>query len=143
MTVTAEATLAGSRASSRRAFGALMQRDVAVLGKDKWMFIGRTVMQPLLLIFVFTYVFPKIGQGIGGSGRAAEGFSTLLVGGVIASASTVAGAVQVNLKGSSRGMLPRILTAAEAAGIDVEDLSVAEPTLETVFINLTGKELRD
>jgi ABC-2 type transport system ATP-binding protein len=61
----------------------------------------------------------------------------------VASASTVAGAVQVNLKGSSRGMLPRILTAAEAAGIDVEDLSVAEPTLETVFINLTGKELRD
>jgi ABC-2 type transport system ATP-binding protein len=61
----------------------------------------------------------------------------------VASASTVAGAVQVNLKGSSRGMLPRILTAAEAAGIDVEDLSIAEPTLETVFINLTGKELRD
>jgi hypothetical protein len=25
----------------------------------------------------------------------------------------------------------------------VDDLSVAEPTLETVFINLTGKELRD
>jgi ABC-2 type transport system ATP-binding protein len=40
-------------------------------------------------------------------------------------------------------MLPRILTAAEGAGIDVEDLSVAEPTLENVFISLTGKELRD
>jgi hypothetical protein len=25
----------------------------------------------------------------------------------------------------------------------VTDLSLAEPTLETVFINLTGKELRD
>ena len=29
------------------------------------------------------------------------------------------------------------------AGFDVLDLSVAEPSLETVFINLTGKELRD
>ena len=28
-------------------------------------------------------------------------------------------------------------------GIPVLDLSVTEPTLETVFINLTGKELRD
>jgi len=96
MTVTAEATLAGSRASSRRAFGALMQRDVAVLGKDKWMFIGRTVMQPLLLIFVFTYVFPKIGQAIGGAEGATE-FSTLLVGGVIASAMIFQGVQAVAL----------------------------------------------
>ena len=28
-------------------------------------------------------------------------------------------------------------------GFTVVDLSVAEPSLETVFINLTGKELRD
>ena len=33
--------------------------------------------------------------------------------------------------------------AAERGGFDLVDLSVAEPTLETVFINLTGKELRD
>jgi ABC-2 type transport system permease protein len=73
-----------SRASSRSAFGALLLRDLAVLKKELAMFIGRTVMQPLLLIFVFTYVFPKIGQGIGGA-RGASTFSTLLVGGVLAS----------------------------------------------------------
>jgi ABC-2 type transport system permease protein len=73
-----------SRASSRSAFGALLLRDLAVLKKELAMFIGRTVMQPLLLIFVFTYVFPKIGQGIGGV-RGASSFSTLLVGGVLAS----------------------------------------------------------
>jgi ABC-2 type transport system ATP-binding protein len=61
----------------------------------------------------------------------------------VAKASVVAGAVHVNVRGGGRGMLPRILTAAEGAGVDVEDLSVAEPTLETVFISLTGKELRD
>jgi ABC-2 type transport system ATP-binding protein len=35
------------------------------------------------------------------------------------------------------------MAAAEAAGFVVEDLSLAEPTLETVFISLTGRELRD
>jgi ABC-2 type transport system permease protein len=96
MTVTTAETLGSSRASSRRAFGALMHRDVVVLGKDKWMFIGRTVMQPLLLIFVFTYVFPKIGQSIGGSAGAAS-FSTLLVGGTIASAMIFQGVQAVAL----------------------------------------------
>ena len=33
--------------------------------------------------------------------------------------------------------------AAEAGGFSLADLSVAEPTLETVFIGLPGKELRD
>jgi ABC-2 type transport system ATP-binding protein len=37
----------------------------------------------------------------------------------------------------------RVVAAAEAAGYDVADLSVTEPSLETVFINLTGRELRE
>jgi ABC-2 type transport system ATP-binding protein len=40
-------------------------------------------------------------------------------------------------------VLPPIVTVAERHGFAVQDLAVAEPTLETVFINLTGKELRD
>ena len=43
----------------------------------------------------------------------------------------------------SPGLLPRIIDAAEAAGSSVNDLSVTEPTLESVFINLTGKDLRE
>jgi ABC-2 type transport system permease protein len=39
-------------------------------------------MQPLLTTFVFAYVFPKIGQGVGGSENAAE-FSTLLAPGLV------------------------------------------------------------
>jgi ABC-2 type transport system ATP-binding protein len=61
----------------------------------------------------------------------------------VSSASSAAGAVLVNLRGGGKGVLPRIFTAAEGAGIDVDDVSIAEPTLETVFISLTGKELRD
>jgi ABC-2 type transport system permease protein len=85
-----------TRASSRSAFFALLLRDLAVLRKEIAMFLGRTVMQPLLLIFVFTYVFPKIGEAIGGS-RGAAGFSTLLVGGVIASAMIFQGVQAVSL----------------------------------------------
>ena len=40
-------------------------------------------------------------------------------------------------------LVPSIVLSAERGGFDLVDVSVAEPTLETVFINLTGKELRD
>ena len=54
----------------------------------------------------------------------------------------LAGGVELHT-GNGNGILPRVLAAAEAAGFEIADLSVAAPTLETVFINLTGKELRD
>jgi ABC-2 type transport system ATP-binding protein len=50
--------------------------------------------------------------------------------------------IQLHVKGAS-GVLPRVVTVAEQEGYKITDLSIAEPTLETVFINLTGKELRD
>jgi len=51
-------------------------------------------------------------------------------------------AVQLHVKGTN-GVVPKVFAAAEQAGFNVTDLSVAAPTLETVFINLTGKELRE
>src|SRR5262249_35260399 len=71
--------------ASRAAFVALLQRDLAVLRKDLGQFVGRTVIQPFLLVFVFLYVFPTIGQGVG-SGHATAGeseFATLLAAGVV------------------------------------------------------------
>jgi ABC-2 type transport system ATP-binding protein len=41
------------------------------------------------------------------------------------------------------GILPRIIELAEDAGSAVRDVSSSAPTLETVFIDLTGKELRE
>ncbi len=71
--------------SSRIAFAALLLRDLVVLRKRLREFIPRTIIQPLLLCFVFLYVFPTIGTGVGGSaGRAGESaFATILVAGVI------------------------------------------------------------
>jgi ABC-2 type transport system ATP-binding protein len=60
----------------------------------------------------------------------------------VTQAQRVDSTVQLGVKGS-HGVLPAVVMAAEQGGFTVTDLSLAEPTLETVFINLTGKELRD
>jgi ABC-2 type transport system ATP-binding protein len=54
----------------------------------------------------------------------------------------VEGGVEAHMRSGPR-LLPRVISAAEQGGFDIADLSITEPTLETVFINLTGKELRD
>jgi ABC-2 type transport system permease protein len=72
-------------AASRTALRALILRDLVVLRKNFAEFVIRTLVQPFLLVFVFLYVFPTIGQGVGGGGgKAAESaFATVLVPGVI------------------------------------------------------------
>ena len=50
--------------------------------------------------------------------------------------------IELHMQGADR-LVPRIVLAAEREGFDLSDVSIAEPTLETVFISLTGKDLRD
>jgi ABC-2 type transport system ATP-binding protein len=45
------------------------------------------------------------------------------------------------LTASEDGVLPRILAEANSAGL--RDLTMTKPTLETVFISLTGRDLRE
>ena len=88
---TADATIGRTRLAPRLskrsaevvAFRALLIRDVQVLRRTFVAFLMRTVTQPLLIVFVFAYVFPEIGQGIGGSGAGAAQFSTSLLPGLI------------------------------------------------------------
>jgi len=54
----------------------------------------------------------------------------------------VEGGVEAHMR-SGPSLLPQVINVADRGGFDIVDLSIAEPTLETVFINLTGKELRD
>ena len=89
-TTTADAALGLDRdqrsaiESSTSAFMALLRRDLRVLQKNFFKeFLPRTILQPFLLVFVFTYVFPKIGQGIGGHGATPAAFATLLIAGVV------------------------------------------------------------
>ncbi len=71
--------------------------------------------------------------------RLAEAMRTLPG---VTDARALDGAVHLTAHGSE-GLLPRALAHAEAAGFVVRDLSIDVPTLETVFINLTGKDLRE
>jgi ABC-2 type transport system ATP-binding protein len=52
------------------------------------------------------------------------------------------GAVLLSVQGVD-GVLPDVMQTAERNGFDITDISVSETTLETVFISLTGKELRE
>ena len=71
-------------AAGRTALWALILRDLMVLRKHLFEFVARTLIQPFLLCFVFLYVFPKIGQGIGGASPAQQSeFATILVPGVV------------------------------------------------------------
>ena len=65
-----------------RAFWGLFLRDLTVLRRQLGAFVIRTVMNPLLFVFVFTYLFPKIGQGFQSSAGAS--FGTLILPGLLA-----------------------------------------------------------
>ncbi len=73
-------------AASRAALAGLIARDLVVLRKNFGEFVIRTLIQPFLLVFVFLYVFPSIGQGVGGGGGRLQesAFATVLVPGVVA-----------------------------------------------------------
>ncbi len=86
-----------------RTFNAMMAREFRVLRRNAISTFTRAVMQPLLFVFVFAWVFPKIGGGfsLGGAGAAgatAKGsvnFATILVPGLMASMLLMQGIMAV------------------------------------------------
>jgi ABC-2 type transport system permease protein len=98
-------------------------RDLVVLRKTLNEFIPRTILQPLLLVFVFTYVFPKIGQGVGGANSSE--FSTLLVAGVVGIAILMQGIQSVSLPmvnefGYTREIEDRVLAPMPVALVAIQ-----------------------
>lgn len=85
------------RRAAMTAFWALTLRDLRVLRRELLPFLSRTIMQPFLLLFVFTYVFPQIGQGIGGSGSSEGAFNSIIMGGLLGSAVIFTGIQAVAL----------------------------------------------
>jgi ABC-2 type transport system permease protein len=88
-----------------RTFNAMMAREFRVLRRNSISLFTRAVMQPLLFVFVFAYVFPKIGGGfmLGGGAAAASragtagsiNFATILVPGLMASMLLMQGIMAV------------------------------------------------
>ena len=85
-----------------KTFNAMMAREFRVLRRNALATFTRAVMQPLLFVFVFAYVFPKIGGGFNlGGGSAASrttgsiNFATILVPGLMASMLLMQGIMAV------------------------------------------------
>jgi ABC-2 type transport system ATP-binding protein len=77
----------------------------------------------------------------GDTGRLADLLSADIAG--VTRTRQVDGGLELHVQGGGDRLVPRIVLSAERGGFDLVDLSVSEPSLETVFINLTGKELRE
>jgi ABC-type multidrug transport system permease subunit len=97
-----------------KTFAAMMAREFRVLRRNAPSTFMRAVMQPLLFVFVFAYVFPKIGGGfvLGGGAAGAHSssfsgtsgavsspvnFATILVPGLMASMLLMQGIFGVTL----------------------------------------------
>ncbi|MEX0659209.1 MAG: ABC transporter permease [Egibacteraceae bacterium] len=113
------------RAAAFGAFGGMLLRDLRVLTKERGRFLVRTISQPLLLVFVFTYVFPTIGQGVRGS--AGQSFTDILVPGVVAIAVLIKGIQAVALPlvqdfGYTREIEDRVMAPLPVWGVAVEKI---------------------
>ena len=60
----------------------------------------------------------------------------------VADVTRVDGTIVVSTR-AKQGLVPTVFDLAERNGFTISDVAVNEPTLETVFINLTGKDLRE
>lgn len=113
------------RAAAFAAFGGMLLRDLRVLTTERGRFLVRTVSQPLLLVFVFTYVFPTIGQGV--RAGADQSFADILVPGVVAIAVLLKGVQAVALPlvqefGYTREIEDRVMAPLPVWGVAAEKI---------------------
>ncbi|MEU7261076.1 ABC transporter permease [Streptomyces rimosus] len=83
MTTTVLTKAPAVRSRALHTFAAMMARDARVLRRNFVMSAVRIVIQPLLFVFVFAYVLPKVGGG--GAGPGGEALSTIMVPGLVGS----------------------------------------------------------
>jgi ABC-2 type transport system permease protein len=116
----------GALRATLQAIGGLMARDLRVLRREVASFLTRTVAQPLLFVFVFAFVFPRIGQDIGGAAGAGD-FATILVPGLVAVAIIFQGIIAVALPlsnefGGTKEIEDRIMAPVRVEVIAIEKI---------------------
>jgi ABC-2 type transport system permease protein len=115
-----------------RAFLGLMQRDLRVLRREIAPFLIRIAMNPLLFLFVFTYVMPHMSDGasmspVSGMGAAGGGFGTVLLPGLMAVAIMFSGIAAVALPlatefGITREIDDRVMCPLPIAAVAMEKI---------------------
>ncbi len=121
-----------------RAFAGLFLRDLHVLKRELFPFVIRVCMNPLLFLFVFTYVIPGM-SGPGGNGPAAAmnpsaqmaaagiSYSTVLLPGLMAVAIMFSGIAAVALPlavefGSTREIDDRVMCPLPVFAVALEKI---------------------
>jgi len=107
-----------------RSFTGLLLRDISVLRHNLPDFLLRTLVQPSLFVFVFAYLFPRIGQGIGAS---SAGFANVLVPGLVSVTAVFAGISTVSLPlaielGATREIEDRVMAPLPVWALGVEKM---------------------
>jgi ABC-type polysaccharide/polyol phosphate export permease len=117
-----------------KTFAAMMAREFRVLGRNAPSTFIRAVVQPLLFVFVFAYVFPKIGSGFTlGAGRTGAGsgstnFATILVPGLMASQLLMQGIFGVTMPLVSEFSWQRTIEDRALAPVPIRVLAVQKMT---------------
>lgn len=122
----------GTLAMYTRAFGGLLLRDLYVLRRELFPFAVRVCMNPLLFLFVFTYIIPHMtgGPGMNPMARAqvpGVNFSTVLLPGLMAVAIMFSGIAAVALPlaqefGVTREIDDRVMCPLPVAGVAMEKI---------------------
>jgi ABC-2 type transport system permease protein len=108
-----------------RSFGGLLARDIAVLARNVDEFLLRTLVQPALFVFVFAYLFPRMGQSVGGAGG--RDFASVIVPGLVASTAVFTGVSVVSLPlaidlGATREIEDRIMAPLPVWAVGAEKI---------------------
>jgi ABC-2 type transport system permease protein len=121
------------RVSYTRAFTGLLQRDLYVLRREIIPSLVRIVMNPLLFLFVFTYVMPHMSGGASAMNPTARmaaaggGFGTVLLPGLMAVAIMFSGIAAVALPlaqefGITREIDDRVMCPLPIAAVAAEKI---------------------
>jgi ABC-2 type transport system permease protein len=113
-----------------RAFAGLFRRDLHVLRREKIPFLIRIVMNPLLFLFVFTYIMPHMSAGAAlnpTAQLAGANFSTVLLPGLMAVAIMFSGIAAVALPlaqefGITREIDDRVMCPLPVAAVAIEKI---------------------
>lgn len=110
-----------------KAFLGLFLRDLRVLSRELGPFVLRVGMQPLLFLFVFTFIMPRMASGNPMAGGAAASFGTILLPGLMAVAIMFSGIAAVALPlstefGITREIDDRVMCPVPVAAVAIEKI---------------------
>ena len=126
-------TSISKRTTYTRAFAGLILRDLRVLGRELVPFLIRVAMNPLLFLFIFTYVMPHMTGGAAQNptaqmaGAARGGFGTVLLPGLMAVGIMFSGIAAVALPlaqefGITREIDDRVMCPLPIAAVAAEKI---------------------